>query len=175
MKYRYRGFILLNSWLILVPAIGTIIVIGYQLSNRALSLQSTMRREMTAQAVTRDLVRRVQRDASLADQASIREMDGAQQLELVSAGRRVVYLAAGGQVTRMERPASSSSDASAAASDVKYRWATGDMQVTFHVEHINQSPGVVWIRVVQSVRVEQRSRITQQFAAAAAVGRGGAI
>ena len=171
---RRRGFILLDEWVMSIPVITAIMVVGYQLADRSMRLQSGMRREMTARAVMRDLVRRVQRDAAQAQRASIREVDGEQRLALVSADREVVYAARGGQVTRVERLAAASAEKSADRPGIKYAWAARGVRVSFCVEPISGSPGVVWIHAELMVPVERCPAIARQLAAAAAVGQGGA-
>ncbi len=163
---RRRAFTLIEM-VMLLPLLGGVTYVGYQLINRVTLVQSYERRAMANDSKVRHLVRRIQADAAWAASVTVYRGDDCVALELANDVRDVTYGVSAGQVTRIERVGD--------GPEVRYGWTLDDVEVDFEFEALDSTPGVVWVLFSAVLPVDCGRDFERKLATAATVGRGGGL
>jgi hypothetical protein len=161
----------LRAWALIeligvLPLIGAIFFVGFALVSHVVQVQSAEDRLLSDTAMARDLVRRVQADAALADEAWLERQGDLATVRLHHGTRTVSYRFVGQQVTREERNEGAAAET--------YGWRFTRTRVDAIHEKIGSSPGLVWMMFESMAPMMEGPAVEHRLSAAATIGRGGA-
>ncbi len=160
-----KGFSLMEV-IAMLPVLAAVIVTGFQAVGWLVHAQAVEGRMLSNQAMMRDIVRRVQADARLAESAAVRRGEGPGVLELQSGLSTIVYRFDGAHVERVEQAGETA--------PVRYEWLLDWAIADVKHEAIGSSKGVVWMLFDCRLPMGERHEVNRHLTAAALVGEGGA-
>ncbi len=164
--------------LLLMPLVGAVLAVTYQVSIRSMRVESHTVRSLAADAARDDLLRRIRDDAAIARTAAIERSNGVTTLTFEGCSpvrlpdndaigpRTIRYRASGSQVTRIEE--------STNAPRTVYQWDLGTVGFNLHLETVDNTPRIVWLSFAAARDTADAGPASSwPLAAAARIGRGG--
>jgi len=162
-SHRKRAYSLVHI-IALLPLIAAVSTTAWLLADRVIYVQGHEQRHLQADAVMRDLVRRIERDASRATSATVRAEGDVCELQLIGPQGQITYRSSGECVSR--------TDAAPDKAPVTYTWTMPAGRVEFRVEQISGSPRLVWATFVLHTEADSGPLRTWRLSAGGRINQG---